>query len=308
MGHRFWVPLHYQLQDELAEATKKLLKEFIEGGSIAPLDSDWASPAFIVPQKKKGEWWLVVDYRGLNQQTEHDSFSLPLIYTILQKQARKRTFTVLDLKHGYHQMPLHGESRACTAMSSPLGPMQWKVVPMGAKNGKAVFQRMMKDLLVPVRDCADPFVDDIILRSGTEDMSEDELINAHEEDLRRVLDVLDRHQMVCKPTKASLFVKEVEFAGHGIGHGQRRPMPGKLAALNGWERPTTISELCSFMGFYNYCSGYVRMYAELSGPLHKMLQVGKFDGRRGGKKKLAWTTEAEEAFQTLKRTLLGKLG
>ena len=98
------------------------------------------------------------------------------------------------------------------------------------------------------------------------------MIKAHEKDLRRVLDVLDRHQMVSRPTKASFFVKEVEFAGHVVGHGQRRPMPGKLAALNHWERPTTISELRSFMGFCNYYSGYVRMYAELLGPLHKMLQ------------------------------------
>ena len=35
------------------------------------------------------------------------------------------------------------------------------------------------------------------------------------------------------------------------------------------------------MGFCNYFLGYVRMYAELLGPLHKMLQVGKFDGRKG---------------------------
>ena len=32
------------------------------------------------------------------------------------------------------------------------------------------------------------------------------------------------------------------------------------------------------------------MYADVSGPLHKMLQVGKFDGRKGSEKKLAWTT------------------
>ena len=155
---------------------------------------------------------------------------------------------------------------------------------MGAKNGNVVLQRMMEDLLGPVRDCADPFVDDIIIRSGTEDMSEDELIKAYEKDLRRVLDVLDRHQMVWKPTKASLFVKEVEFAGHVVGHGQHRPMLSKLAALNHWERPTTISELRSSMGFCNYYSGYVRMYAELSGPLHNMLQVRKFDDARGARK------------------------
>ena len=298
----------YQLQGNRAEAMKKLLAEFIERGWIEPSDSEWASPAFIVPKKEKGEWRLVVDYRGLNEQTEHDSYSLPLIGSILQKQQKKRIFTVLDLKHGYHQMPLHPDSRPCTAMSTPLGPMQWKVVPMGAKNGNAAFQRMMEDLLGPVPDCADPFVDDIIIGSGTENMTEDELIDAHEKDLRRVLSELDKHNMVCKPTKASLFVKEVEFAGHVVGHGQRRPVPGKLASLHHWEKPQTISELRSFMGFCNYYSGYVRMYAELSGPLHKMLQVGKFDGRKGSKKKLAWTPEAEDAFSCLKERLLGQLG
>ena len=234
--------LEYQLQGDRAEAMKKLLADFIERGWIEPSNSEWASPAFIVLKKEKGEWRLVVDYRGLNEQTEHDSYSLPLIDTILQKQQRKRIFTVLDLKHGYHQMPLHPDSRPCTAMSTPLGPMQWKVMPMGAKNGNAAFQRMMEDLLGPVRDCADPFVDDIIIGSGTEDMTEDELIEAHEKDLRRVLSELDKHHMVCKPTKASLLVREVDFAGHVVGHGQRRPMPGKLACLHHWEKPQTISE------------------------------------------------------------------
>ena len=38
-----------------------------------------------------------------------------------------------------------------------------------------------------------------------------------------------------------------------------------------------------------------------------MLQVRKFNGRKGSKKKLAWTAEAEESFKMLKQTLLGKL-
>ena len=55
----------YQLQGDRAEAMKMLLAEFIERGWIEPSDSEWASPAFIVPKKEKGEWRLVVDYRGL---------------------------------------------------------------------------------------------------------------------------------------------------------------------------------------------------------------------------------------------------
>ena len=172
---------------------KKLLMEPIECGWIEPSDSEWISPAFIVPNKEKGEWRLVVYYRGLNKQTEQDSYLLPLIYSILQKQQKKRIFTVMDLKHGYHRMPLHEDSRPCTPRSTPPGPIQWKVVPIGSKNGNAAFQRMMEDLLQPVRDCADPFVDDIVIGSGTEDMTDHELIKAHEKDLRRVLGVLDKH-------------------------------------------------------------------------------------------------------------------
>ena len=153
-----------------------------------------------------------------------------------------------------------------------------------------------------------PLVNDIIIRSGTEYMTEDKVIAAHEEDLRKVLDELDKHSMVCKRTKASLFVREVEFAGHVVGHRQRRLMPGKLAALHHSERPQTISKLRSVLGFCNYSSGYVRLHAELSGPLHKMLQVGKFDGREGSKKKLFWTPEAHDAFDRLKEGLKGQLG
>ena len=73
----------YQLQADRAEAMQKLLAEFIERGWIEPSDSEWESPASTVPKKEKGEWRLVVDYRDLNEQTERNSYSLPLIYTIL---------------------------------------------------------------------------------------------------------------------------------------------------------------------------------------------------------------------------------
>ena len=52
----------YQHQGERAEAMKKLLKEFMGRGWTEPSDSEWASPAFMVPKKEKGEWRLVVDY------------------------------------------------------------------------------------------------------------------------------------------------------------------------------------------------------------------------------------------------------
>ena len=110
---------------------KKLLEEFLERGQMEPSGGEWATRAFIIARERKGKWRLVVDYRGWNERTEHDSYSLPLINSILRKQQKNCIFTVLDLRHRYHQLLLHGDCRPCTARSTLPGPMQWKVVPMG---------------------------------------------------------------------------------------------------------------------------------------------------------------------------------
>ena len=111
------------------------------------------------------------------------------------------------------------------------GAMQWHVVPMERKNGNAASLCMMEDHLPLVRDCASPFVDDIIVGSGTEDMTDDKLIQAQQNYLRRALGVLEKHSMVCKLTNATLLVRVVEFARHVVGHRQWRPMSCKLAHL-----------------------------------------------------------------------------
>ena len=54
---------------------------------------------------------------------------------------------------------------------------------MGVTNGNAAFQRMLENLLEPVRNCADPFVDDVIITSGDPSMSYEELLGAHERDV-----------------------------------------------------------------------------------------------------------------------------
>ena len=143
----------------------------------------------------------MVHYSGLNAQTQHDSYMLPLIEDELQKQLQRRIFTVINLKDGYHQMPLADESCACIAMSTPLRPLRWKGMPMGVTNGNAAFQRMLQNLLERVRDCADPNVDVVIIVSGDPGMSFDELLKAHERDVTRVLDLLVRHKLTAAVTR-----------------------------------------------------------------------------------------------------------
>ena len=92
-----------------------------------------------------------------------------------------------------------------------------------------------------------------------------------------------------------------------MGHGIRRPIPGKLASLAHWERPKNITEMGAFLGFCNYYSVYVHMHAEHAAPLTKLLQVGREDGKKGSKKALAWTPEFKKAFDDMKAALLKPL-
>ena len=116
-------------------------------------------------------------------------------------------------------------------MSIPLGPLKWKPMPLGVTNSNAAFQWMLENLLEPVRDCADPFVDDVIIASGDPSMSYDKLLEAHERDVTRMLELLVPHKLTGSSDKATIAVSEVVFAGHVVENGQRKPIPGKVAAI-----------------------------------------------------------------------------
>ena len=120
---------------------------------------------------------------------------------------------------------------------------------------------MLENLLEQERDCADPFVNDVMIASGDPSMSYDELLGAHERDATRVLDLLVPHNRTASSDKATIAAREVVVAGDVVSNGQRKPIHGRVAANEHWEKPKTVSELRAYLGFCNYNSGYIKIYA-----------------------------------------------
>ena len=94
---------------------------------------------------------------------------------------------------------------------------------MGLKIASQQFQQMMEDRLAPCRDVADLFIDDIIV--GTRVEPGEDLLEAHDKDLRRVMGILLANKFICDIRKCNFFVDEMEFCGHILG-GCRKPAPG----------------------------------------------------------------------------------
>ena len=79
--------------------------------------------------------------------TEMNSYGISPVNNILQDKVRKRVFSVLDLKHGYHHMKLAEESQNCMTMSTPFGTYKWFVMLIRVKNGNSAFQHLLNDVL-----------------------------------------------------------------------------------------------------------------------------------------------------------------
>ena len=116
-------------------------------------------------------------------------------------------------------------------------------MPIGVTNRNAAFQRMLESLFAPVRDCASPFIDTVIIASESCSTRYDELPEAHEREVTRVLHLLVRHKLTDSSHKATIAVSEVVFAGHVVCNGQGKPIPGKVFAIEHSEKPKTVSEL-----------------------------------------------------------------
>ena len=81
-----------------------------------------------------------------------------------------------------------------------------------------------------------------------------------------------------------------------------------MAAIEHREKPKTVRELQAYLGFCNYYSGYIKMYAEYAAPMTTMLKNNHEETKKGSKKALVWNEESDRAFEGMKQALLSAVG
>ena len=88
-------------------------------------------------------------------------------------------------------------------------------MPMGLEKTPSFFQRMMEDVLFTAHPelCAfvSVYIDDIIIATEGEGLTEEELPALHEKQLKQVMDILDANQLNRWPKQGKLFLKSVDF-------------------------------------------------------------------------------------------------
>lgn len=101
---------YYPYPMHLKDEVESQIKELLDHGIIRPSRSPYNSPIWIVPKKTdasgKKKYRMVIDYRKLNDVTIADKYPIPNINDVLPQLAKCKWFSVIDLKSGFHQIPL----------------------------------------------------------------------------------------------------------------------------------------------------------------------------------------------------------
>lgn len=283
-----WGPLYSMSRDELL-VLRKTLTELLDKGFIRVSNSPAAAPVLFV-KKPGGGLRFCVDYRGLNRITKKDRYPLPLIYETLRNISKAKWFTKLDVIAAFHKIRIAEGDEWKTAFRTRYGLYEWMVTPFGLANAPSTFQKYINWTL---RDYLDEFcsayVDDILIYSSGSRRQ-------HQEHVRKVLQRLQEAGLQIDIDKCEFEVQSTKYLGFIIEAGQGLRMdPDKVEAIASWEAPTSVKGVRGFLGFANFYRRFIKNFSDLVRPLTELTHKDR---------KFTWNSQAEEAFQALKKIFL----
>ena len=130
------------------------------------------------------------------------------------------------------------------------------------------------------------YIDDVIVFSST-----------FEEELGRlkVLQRLQKSNLMLSSKKCSLFQLEVPFLGHIVGQKGVRKDPQKVAVVREWSVPTNVAEVRSYLDLRTYYRRFVPDFASVAVPLHQLTRK---------RARFQWDEVCQTAFESLKKALV----
>ncbi|WVZ81134.1 hypothetical protein U9M48_028550 [Paspalum notatum var. saurae] len=272
--------------DELKEL-KVQLQEQLDKGFIRPSSSPWGCPALFAEKKDQGGKRLCVDYRPLNVVTVKNKYPLPHIDILFDQLAGAMVFSKIDLRSRYYQIKIKEEDIPKTAFSTRYGLYEYLVMSFGLTNAPAFFMYMMNSVFMNKLDkFIVVFIDDILIYSKNE--------KDHEEHLRIVLNRLREHKLYDKFSKCAFWLKEVSFLGHILSEKGVAVDPSKVKDVLNWKQPETVTEIRSFLSLAGYYRRFIKDFSKTAKPMTSLTKKNV---------KYVWSSNCEEAFQTLKKLL-----
>ena len=247
------IPFHIRkdVERELARLVEMDILEKTDG------PTPWVSPIVVVP-KKSGEVRICVDMREANVAIKREKHLIPTIDDLIAYLNGAAMFSTLDLRAGFHQLPLAPKSRQITTFSTHVGLFRYKRLVFGINAAAEIFQNAISELLHDLPGCRNISDDRIVYGHTPEE---------HNANLKRVLQRLREKNARLNMDKCRFSQSEVTFYGQVFGKQGIRADPQKVKAITDMPSPTNVSEIRLLLGMAQYIARYIPNFAAITAPL-----------------------------------------
>ena len=248
----------YRVPEVLKIEIEHQIDELLRQDFIEPSDSPMTSGVVCVTKPDKSVR-ICCDYRYLNKYTIPDATPMPILIDCVHKVSRANYISICDAKSGFWQLLIKPEHRWKAAFVTHHGVWQWKRMPFGLRNAPGTFVRLMRNILHPIRDSSESYIDDSYTFSSNFDL--------HCEHLRRFLTVVRDSGLTLNLSKCHFAQTQVPFVGYVVGGGHFYPDPSKVEAIMSMKEPRTKTEVRRVLGVLSFYRNHVEGFARIAKPL-----------------------------------------
>lgn len=275
-------PVPFSMRDKIEIELNRLIANDI----VQQVESsEWATP--IVPViKTNGDVRICGDYKvTVNPNLIINRYPIPRVTDLLSRLQTGKIFSKIDLTHAYQQVELDEKSKPLTTITTHKGLFQYNRLSFGIASAPGLFQGLMEKMLEGLEGIAIYF-DDVLVHGSS--MAE------HDKNLEKLLQRLEENGFTVAYNKCFFRKNTVDFLGYQINEKGLHISPNKMDAINRIARPSTVTELKSFLGIVNYYAQFIYNYATIATPLFNLLKNNV---------RFKWSKACEGAFKKIKSLL-----
>jgi hypothetical protein len=157
----------------------------------------------------------------LNKIIVWNRYLIPQIDDLLDQFKGENYFSKIDLKSGYHQVPIKPSDVWKTAFKAKEVLFEWLVMPFELTNAPATFMRLMDDILQPFTNSfVVVYLDDILIFSQTWE--------EHLHHIQQVLQTLQKHKLRANLEKCTFGMTQVQYLRYIIDENGVHVDPTKI--------------------------------------------------------------------------------
>ena len=230
--------------------------------------SDNNTPIFMVAKRggpNPGKKRFVQDFRKRNAASKDDKYTIKDVRESLVSVGRLKLkiWSKLDFTGAFYCLSLEKESQKLTSFTLPFKNAQysWARMPQGLKGASASFSKLCQIIFRHIPNII-TYIDDLVGATT----NHTEMIKL----LNEVFAECRYHGMKLNLHKCQFGLQSLSWLGYNMAENGISPDIEKAEAVKSMILPTTIKEIQSYLGLFQFFSELIDNYAIIAGPLSNM--------------------------------------